>query len=175
MNTIRTSSLWAIGAIVLFWVTAACNKPCDPNLNAVVGEEFFTVEYQDATGTNYLDIYNPDGVVVFLDTTGGTSATPRFELITPGFENGKFGPFEFTEKFTVQQTNEINLPLLFGKPFQYDYFIKKDTYGQDTITVSFLLEADECNYNWTYIRYAKNGEPLPQYENQTQVNMVFVE
>lgn len=175
MKMMRTTSYGTILALTLFVWMSACNAPCDPALNAVVGEEFFTVEYLDNSGTNYLDIYNPDGVVVFLDTTGGASASPRFELISPGYENGTFGPFQFTDKFTVQQTNEINLPLLFGKPFTYDYFIKKDTYGQDTITVSFLLEADECNYDWTYIRYSRNGESLPQYDNQTQVNMVFTE
>ena len=161
-------------AAVLFLATA-CTKPCDPANNAVVGDEFFTVTYQDGAGTNYLDIYNLDRVVVFLDTTGGSDATPRFELINPGYEDGKFGPFSFTEKFSILQTNDINLPLLFDKPFKYDYYIKKDTYGQDTISVSFLLEVDECNYYWSYINYSRNGERLPQYDNQTQVNMVFTE
>lgn len=153
----------------------SCINPCNPNNNADVGDEFFTVTYQDGSGTNYLDIYNPSGIVVFLDSTGGESSSPKFELITPGYADGKFGPFFFTEKFVDIASNEINLPLLFERPLRFDYYIKKDTYGQDTISVEFLLEVDECNYNWAYINYFQNGNPLPLYDGQTGANIVIVE
>jgi hypothetical protein len=127
--------LWFTSFFAAFlFLTTACIKPCDPANNALVGDEFFTVTYLDNSGTNYLDIYNLDRVVVFLDTTGGSDATPRFELINPGYEDGKFGPFAFTDKFSILQTNDINLPLLFGQPFKYDYYIKKDTYGPTSTT-----------------------------------------
>ena len=110
-----------------------------------------------------------------MDSTGGESANPKFELISPGYENGKFGPFYFTEKFVDIASNEINLPLLFERPLRFDYFIKKDTYGQDTLTVSFLLTVDECNYDWSYINYFLNGDPLPQYDGQRDADIVIVE
>ncbi|MEM7372178.1 MAG: hypothetical protein AAF587_26405 [Bacteroidota bacterium] len=165
---------------VLFLVLASfslhsCIKPCNPSNNAEVGDEFFTVTYQNPSGTNYLEIYNPSGIVVFLDSTGGESASPKFELISPGFADGKFGPFFFTEKFVDLASNEINLPLLFQRPLRFDYYIKKDTYGQDTLSVEFLLNVDECNYDWSYINYFLNGAPLPQYDGQTSADIVIVE
>ena len=155
---------------------ASCVKPCDPALNAEVGQEFFTVTYTNNDGTiNYLnDVYNPAGVVVFLDTAGGANPNPKYELISPGFADGKFGPFYFTEKFLDLASNEINLPLLFERPMKFDYYFKKDTYGQDTLSVSFLLEVDECNHKWRYITYSLNGDPLP-YDGQRQAEILIRE
>lgn len=172
---IRFYRLMLLPLTIVGMVLGSCVKPCDPSGNAIVGEEFFTVQYQDPSGVNYLDIYNPAGIVVFVDTAGGESPNPKFELISPGYEDGKFGPFHFTEKFIDLASNDINLPLLFERPLSFDYYIKKDTYGQDTLTVSFLLSVDECNYDWSYINYFLNGDPLPQYSGQAQANIVIVE
>lgn len=162
------------------WLTGlafmlSCTPPCDESLNPQLGQEFFTVTYQDPAGTNYLDIYNPAGIVVFLDSAGGANPNPQFERISPGYANGKFGPFTFTEKFWDAAQDDINLPLLLGRPFAYDYYIRKDSYGVDTFRVEFLLDANNCNNFWRSIRYYRNGDPLPQYNNQKQVDMVFVE
>ncbi|GAB4411063.1 MAG: hypothetical protein OHK0039_15870 [Bacteroidia bacterium] len=162
-----------IAALLLL---AACAEPCDDSLNPRLGEEFFTVQYNNTGGANYLDgTYNPNGIVVFVDESGGTDPNPRYELLSPGYSNGKFGPFSFTENFYNAATDEVNVELLIGKTFRYDYYIKKDTYGVDTFTVAFLLDANTCNYYWRSIQYYRNGDLLPQYNNQRQVEMVFVE
>jgi hypothetical protein len=154
---------------------SACTSTCEPDRNPDLGNEAFTVTYQNAAGTNYFSLYNPAGIVVFLDSTGGADPTPEYKRINPGYANGKFGPFEFTDSFLDLASNEINLPLLFGRTFTYDYYIKKDTYGVDTLSVSFLLGVNECNYYWEYIRYSRNGNPLPQYDNQANPDIVIVE
>ncbi|MEM6801935.1 MAG: hypothetical protein AAF696_11065 [Bacteroidota bacterium] len=154
----------------------ACEDPCEGIESDEIGREFFTLEYRDPTGTNYLEsIYNQNGIIVFLDTTGGQSSRPKYELITPGFADGKFGPFKFTERF-IQQTNQaVNGAALFAKPLSFDYFIKKDTFGQDTLKVEFLVGVNECREFWEYIRYSLNGNPLTQYENQRQAEIVIIE
>lgn len=170
-----SQSLFASALLLLSMWFVACTDPCDETLNPDLGQEFFTVTYQDASGNNYLDIYNPAGIVVFLDSTGGESPNPRYERISPGFADGKFGPFNFTAKFWDAARDEINLPLLIGRPFAYDYYIRKDNFGVDTFRVEFLLDANNCNNFWRTIRYYRNGDPLPQYDNKKQVDMVFVE
>lgn len=153
-----------------------CKEPCDDSQNAQVGDEYFTVEYLDADGNNYLNtVYNPAGIVVYLDTTGGEDPNPRYELISPGYENGKFGPFNFTERYINPTNDQFNDLLLVGNRFIYDYYIKKDTYGQDTLRVTFLLSADECNYFWREITYSLNGTVLPSYQDQQQAEIVITE
>ncbi|MEL6256498.1 MAG: hypothetical protein AAFR87_31135 [Bacteroidota bacterium] len=155
---------------------SSCEEACDATDSDEIGGEFFTVEYRDPSGTNYLEsIYNQNGIIVFLDTTGGESPNPKFELITPGFKDGKFGPFDFTERY-IQQTNQaVNGAALFANPLSFNYFIKKDTFGQDTLRVEFLVSLDECRQYWQYIRYFLNGNPLNQYENQRQAEIVIIE
>lgn len=154
----------------------SCEDPCEGIESDEIGSEFFTVEYKDPTGTNYLEsIYNPNGIIVFLDTAGGESSSPQYELISPGYENGKFGPFNFTERY-IQQTNEaVNGSALYENPLSFDYYIKKDTFGQDTLRVEFLVSVDACREYWKYIRYYLNGDPLTQYENQQQAEILIVE
>ncbi|RMG75896.1 MAG: hypothetical protein D6722_00260 [Bacteroidetes bacterium] len=153
----------------------ACTDPCKDSVSPDLGNEYFTVTYQDASGANYLDRYNLAGVIVFVDTTGGANANPQYERINPGYADGKFGPFTFTERFWDAAKGDVNLPLLLGRNFAYDYYIRKDSFGVDTFRVEFLLEANNCTNFWRSIRYYRNGEPLPQYDNKKQVDMVFVE
>ncbi|MEO1449541.1 MAG: hypothetical protein AAFV07_08410, partial [Bacteroidota bacterium] len=82
-----------LALVIAVSLLGACRETCDPAANAEVGEEFFSVTYQDAAGNNLLDTYNPDQIVVFWDSTGGEDATPDFKLISPGYADGKFGPF----------------------------------------------------------------------------------
>ena len=157
-------------------MATACNDPCEGSQNDEVGGEFFTVEYRDATGANNLTSkYNPNGIVVFLDTAGGENPNPKYELITPGYKDGKFGPFYFTERFLQATNGEVNSVLLFQNEYKFDYFIKKDTFGQDTFSVHFLVGVDECSYSWESIRYSINGDPLPQYDNQREVAIIITE
>jgi hypothetical protein len=154
----------------------SCYFECDSQAQAPVGGEFFTVTYLDATGGNYLtSVYQPSGIVVYLDTTGGEDPSPEYELINPGYADGKFGPFPFTERY-IDPTNEVyNDVLLFGRQYNFDYYIRKDTYGVDTIRVSFLLDVDECGSFWRSIRYSRNGDPLPAYDNVRQADIIIVE
>lgn len=166
-------------SLLVVWVAllfSSCEEVCETNAKESVGDEFFTVEYRNSSGQNYLNsIYNLSNVVVFLDTAGGATPFPEFELIRPGHEEGAFGPFEFTDRFVSPVTDRVNTIQLYGQPFKFDYFFKKDTYGMDTLSVEFLLEVDECTTFWQYIRYSLNGEPLPEYDGMQQANIVIVE
>lgn len=172
----RKLFLLILGISLASLYMVSCEDPCEGIESDEIGGEFFTVEYKDASGTNYLEsIYNLNGIIVFLDTAGGTSSSPQYELITPGYKDGKFGPFNFTKRY-VQETNEaINGSALYENPLAFDYFIKKDTFGQDTLRVEFLVAVDDCREYWRYIRYFLNGEPLTQYENQQQAEILIVE
>lgn len=154
----------------------SCYNNCDSIGAADVGEEFFTVTYLDTLGVNYLtSVYDPSGIVVYLDTTGGEDPRPDFELINPGYADGKFGPFAFTERYINPANDIYNDILLFGKSYSFDYYIRKDTYGVDTFTVTFLLDVDECGSFWRSIRYFKNGEALPAYNDQRMADIVIIE
>jgi hypothetical protein len=172
----KFSPIHLLGILLLTLLASACTDPCENKVDEEVGDEFFTVTYLTPAGENYLEeVYNPANIVVFLDTTGGQSASPRFEAIRPGYNNGKFGPFFFTERFVSPIDNGVNQALLLGKRFNYDYYIKKDTFGIDTLKVSFLLEADECHFYWRDISYSVNGIPLIQNFGQQQADIVIRE
>ncbi|RMG27047.1 MAG: hypothetical protein D6730_07980 [Bacteroidetes bacterium] len=158
------------------WSWQSCVTPCDSSLNEAVGDEYFTVEYRTPAGDNYLDkVYNPSNVVVYMDPSGGKDPVPNFVLVQPAFEEGKFGPFRFTADFIDPATQQLNTIKLYGQAYKFDYYIKKDTYGTDTISVEFLMQVDECNNSWRYIRYAINGIPQPNLEMNQQAEIVIVE
>lgn len=165
-----------LACLIGFAWMQGCVEACDPSLNDTVGDQFFSVEYKNAAGDNYLQsIYNLSNVVVFLDTTGGDDAVPEYELITPGFKDGRFGPFFYTGRYVVESTGQPNTVRLYGIPYKFDYYIKKDTYGQDTLSVEFVMEVDECNNFWKSIKYYHNGDLLPQFNDQEQAEIVIVE
>lgn len=154
----------------------SCFDQCDTNQLPDVGGEFFTVTYLDSLGTNYLaSIYDQNGVVVYLDSTGGEDPSPEYELILPGFADDKFGPFTFTERFIDARNEIFNDVLLFGRQYDFDYYIRKDTYGVDTFKVSFLLGVDECGSFWESIYYSRNGDRLSAYDNQRMADIVIIE
>ena len=175
MNCFQTKLLGLI--VVAAIAFQGCDNSCKNAESEEIGGEFFTVEYRrTADGKNYInEIYNQSGLIVFLDTTGGESPSPEYELITPGFEDGKFGPFFFTERYVDAASEQINDILLFNKSYAFDYYIKKDTYGQDTLRVEFLVGVNECSFEWSSIDYFLNGVPLPQYENQTSAEIIITE
>ncbi|MDX2282787.1 MAG: hypothetical protein NW241_01435 [Bacteroidia bacterium] len=161
---------------LLLLMSSCIPDDCEETVSPRVADAFFTVTYQRPDGTNYLtSIYNPDGIVVFLDSTGGARPNPRYELIRPGYADGSFGPFRFTADFVSPADNSVNLTQLFGRVFQYDYYLKKDTYGLDTLRVRFVLGVDECRYFWQSIQYFRNGDPLTAYENNPAAAIVVVE
>mgnify|MGYP007106202662 CR=1 FL=1 len=154
----------------------ACVEECDVSLDDTVGGQFFSVEYRTPAGANYLQsIYNLSNVIVFLDTTGGKDPVPRYELISPGFKEGVFGPYFYTSRYVVAETGQPNTVRLYGIPYRFDYYIKKDSYGQDTISVEFLMEVDKCNHFWKSIKYYRNGDLLPEFTDQEQAAIVIVE
>lgn len=169
------STLFGVATLCLILLTA-CEPECDPSLDERVGDEMFTVEYKTPGGKNFLnEVYDLSNVVVYLDTAGSTNPLPKFELIKPGYKDGKFGPFSFTERYINQARNEVNSVLLYGETLRFDYFFRKDTYGVDTLTVTFRLGASVCNTYWDQISYSLNGELLPAYENQQQPQIVITE
>lgn len=179
MNHFSPSILSRYMMVLLFVSTftlISCNPECDPANNDPVGGEFFTVTYETSDGTNYLrDIYRSDKVTVFVDKDGGSMPTPDFDLIFPGYKDGTFGPFNFTEDWIDPATNLPNTDAVINQPFAFNYFIRKDTFGLDTFRVEFRLTADICNYKWDYIRYFLNGDPLDPGADNRFVNLTFTE
>ena len=163
-------------AIFALMALPSCFDQCPAPTATDVGGEFFTVTYLDTAGVNYLtSVYNPNGIVVYLDSTGGEDPSPEYERINPGYANGKFGPFEYTERYIDPRNQVYNDVLLYGKEYSYDYYIRKDVFGVDTFRVSFLLKVDECSAFWGGIRYYRNGQLLNQYNDQRMADIVIIE
>lgn len=157
-------------------IFSGCDEECNPELSDAVGDEFFTITYQSPAGQNYLETtYDPSNIRVYLDPTGGAEREPDLELIRPGFENGSFGPFRFTEDFINIATGEVNPVQIYNRRYKYDYYIKKDVFGEDTISVDFFYEVDACNTFWGNITYSLNGEVLAEYQDVQQAEIVIVE
>ena len=156
-----------IASMVAFQACSQC-----PESSNTVGDEFFTVEYRTPGGVNYLDsIYDHSNIVVFVDTTGGVN--PTYRLISPGYTNGKFGPFYYAKNFVDPTTNQPKIYQLIGRTYKYNYHIKKDTFGEDVFTVEFRYHGDECSTYWEILRLYKNGEKVG--EGTEQANLSFTE
>jgi hypothetical protein len=169
-------SLFSLVAAFAILVLGACEPECDVTSNELVGDEWFTVEYKTTNGQNYLDeIYNLSNVLVYLDTAGGEDPSPNYELINPGYADGKFGPFHFTERYINQARNEVNSVLLYGRKLKFDYYFRKDTYGEDKLSVVFKLGVDPCNTFWEELRYYRNDVELEAYRNQQNPQIVITE
>jgi hypothetical protein len=165
---------YVVAAMLL--ALTACQDPCEGVEQELIGSESFTVTYQNPAGVNYLaGTYNPARIVVFVDTTGGEDPTPKFRLLQPGYANGSFGPFAYTSDFVNKATRAVNYSFLAAQLYSHDYYIKKDTFGVDTFRVEFLLGADACHYFWESIRYYRNGDPLPQFDDQPNPAIVITE
>ena len=168
--------LQLLGWLGLLVGIGGCSPCTGDEVDDEVGGEFFTVEYRTPTGANYLtSVYNTDNVIVYVDTTGGASDRPPLKLIRPGFSDGKFGPFYFTEKFVDLASFKINDPRLLGQRFRYDYYIQKDTYGTDVIRVDFLYNPDECARKWEILDFYFNGELQANFSKQRKVDIVITE
>lgn len=143
----------------------------------MLGTQTFTVEYQTQDGRNYVqEIYNPANLQVTIDYTGGERTNGGFDdRLRPGTNaEGTFGPFNYTERYIDSVSNK---PLLttFSKLISHDYYIKKDTFGTDKLTVQFWLATDNCNTKWESIRYFLNDQELPEYDMQENPEIVIVE
>lgn len=151
-----------------------CFDKCDDTTPANVKGLYFTVEYQTPGGQNYLNsIYNQSNVQVFLDSTGGENTF--FEPIFPGYADGKFGPFYFTDRFINKRTDEPEYLQLYAKPYRFDYYIKKDTFGQDKFTVEFLLGVDKCQSFWQILNYYRNDKLIEGFDLNETANIIIVE
>ncbi|MEM6262852.1 MAG: hypothetical protein AAGI38_10120 [Bacteroidota bacterium] len=168
-------NLLIAGLLVTTLIFQSCDN-CDEETQPAVGNQFFTVEYVTPDGTNYINsIYNLSEVTVFADFSGGTNPNIQLERIEGAIENGRFGPFNYTEDFIDPATGEPNFTLLLGNIVKYDYYIKKDTFGLDKWSVEFLLDVDECASFWRSIRYSRNDVPLIEYELNEQAAIRIVE
>ncbi len=172
MNTSAIAILMLTG-LFLF---NACETVCDPSKNDEAGGEFFSVIYETPGGENYLDnIYRDDKITVFVDRSGGADEVPEFDLIFPGYENGKFGPFRFTEEWEDPASGRVRVEEILQRAFAYDYYIRKDTFGVDTFRVEFRVGANECNYFWDYIRYYRNGEEIQNIPDDRRLELRYTE
>lgn len=163
---------------VLLMLTAGCDKEeCDPSLDVRLStaKQNFTIVYQTPLGQNYLDIWDNTGVVVFRNAKSNQSGIKQIEVINPGFTDGVFGPFTYTEDLVDPATGRAKAELLVGKTVSYDFYIRKDKYGVDTITVSLSLKYEGCNLVWNRLEYYRNGELQDQYTNDETAEMEFKE
>lgn len=162
---------------LLFSITwTACNEPCVPEPDPQIGSLYFTVEYQKPDGTNYLkSIYNKANITVYVDYDGGERPNIQYNLLDPGYEGGKFGPFRYTDKFYDSANFKANTEALLGRTLRYDYYIEKDTYGTDKYTVAFLLALGDCNAYWASLKYYRNDVHMPEYDGQFNPEIVIVE
>ncbi len=173
MKQLKLWFLVLAGAMVL--LSQGCDE-CTKLPDPPIGNQTFTVEYVTSSGTNYLNsIYNKNNISVYADYDGGTRPNPDFTQIIPGYAEGKFGPFGYTERYIIPETGQANTVLLLGNTIRQDYYMDKDTFGTDKFTVEFLLAADECNTFWSLIKYYHNDVHLPEYDGQEQPNIKIVE
>lgn len=174
MKFLKLSFVSVILLFSLLWT--ACEEPCVPEPDPMIGTQSFTVEYRDPDGRNYLtDIYNKANVAVYADFDGGSRPNIQYTDIEPGYEGKKFGPFRFTEMFYDSANFQANTVALLGRTIRYDYYIEKDTYGTDKFTVEFLLALGDCNEYWANIKYYLNDEILDDYTGQFNPEIVIVE
>lgn len=173
-NVFGWSLIFSLGLVL---TAMGCQRDrCAGQASTRIGGEYFTVAYQNETGDNYLDGgYQLSNVEVFIDSTGGLSERPRYVRIQEDLSDGVFGPFFFTDDYIDPATLQPNLPVFTNRPIQFDYFFKKDTFGIDTLRVSFQVNASECATSWTYLHYILNGDTLEQYSGQTEAEIVVVE
>ncbi|MFN0201377.1 MAG: hypothetical protein ACKVTZ_07645 [Bacteroidia bacterium] len=129
-----------------------CAEKCDPANTVVIGEQYLSVKYEKLDGTNYLEVWNPLNVTVFVDSTGGKNPAAS-KYLAPNYTDKIFGKFYYTSSYIDPASKETKWNLLLGRTFTYDYHIKKDTVGEDIFRVKFTLKGDECNYIWKELRY----------------------
>lgn len=177
MNTYMNRWLLVLALAAISFTWTGCQEDCVNVPGVVLGTQSFTVEYETEGGRNYVqEIYNPSNLQVTIDYSGGESTSGNFdERLRPGTNaDGQFGPFFFTDIYIDSVTN---LPLLstYSRLIAQDYYIKKDTFGTDKLTVQFWISTDACNTKWESIRYFLNDEELPEYDMQENPNIVIVE
>lgn len=174
MKFLKLSFLSVILLFSLLWT--ACEEPCIPDPDPMIGTQSFTVKYEDADGKNYLtDIYNKANLAVYVDFDGGTRPNIQYTLIEPGYAGKTFGPFRYTDMFYDSANFNANTIVLLGRTYRYDYYIEKDTYGTDKFTVEFLLALGDCSEYWARIRYYRNDELMPAYNDQFNPEIEIVE
>ncbi|MEM0997704.1 MAG: hypothetical protein AAGN35_11510 [Bacteroidota bacterium] len=138
---------------VLF-LTQGCNT-CDQTgtIEFSATQQFLALNYiQDSTGTNFTDIWRPTQVTVLWNGEGGEG---QFTPISEDITDGLIGPFPYTV-----EPQEAQLGLL----YEYQYIIRKDTFGTDTVDIRFYPAVDECREFFSLIEYSINGEPQPGFE-----------
>jgi len=154
----------AFGAALCLF--SACKKDeCADveNIRIGSGYQYFTVSYIDISGVNYLDngLFRPSEVVVYRNRYSVQEKKEELIRIDPGYADGKFGPFTFTDSYVDATTGRANEALLLGKTISYDYYIRKDTFGIDSFRVTFMLTRDVCKSSWNVLSYTRNGQKLP--------------
>lgn len=160
-------------SLLILMTISACDT-CEGLESDPVGGEFFSITYQDADGRNLLrDVWRQANVQVFIDSSGGQADQPDFFRIEDDFSDGRFGPFAWTEPFTDSRTLDVNTISFVNEEQQYDYYVKKDTFGVDTIRLKYLLIEDECRTFWETIEISVNGEV--KSTGAQQVDIVIVE
>lgn len=167
--------LFSLLLALLILASGCKDEVCDPTLDVrfSTASQFFTVKYLNNLGENYLNIWDKSGVVVYRNYYSNESKRTLAQYIDPGYANGVFGPFSYTDRLIDPATGRAKADELVGKTVSYNYFIRKDTYGTDTITVSMSLRYDGCNLVWNHLAYYLNGDELGQYAGNQKPEIVI--
>ena len=146
--------LFALIMPAIMFLAQSCDT-CDQTgtITLSADQQFLTLTYiQDSTGTNFTDIWRPTQVTVLWNGEGGEG---QFTPISEDISDGVIGPFAYTV-----EPQEARLGLL----YEYQYIIRKDTFGTDTVDIRFYPNVDECREFFGLIEYAINGEPQPAFD-----------
>ncbi len=171
-NVFRWTLICLVGALVIL---SSCEDRCEGVVSERIGQEYFSVIYQDASGANSLEgRFNLNNVEVFIDSSGG-EGEPQFYRLQEDLADGVFGPFYYMDDYLDPATRKPYVSLFANRPIRFDYYFRKDTFGIDTLQLSYFVEADDCGNRWTYIYYALNGDTLSQYTGQKEAEIVIVE
>lgn len=174
----RLSFFIGLAASILA-LSTGCQEKCIKAPDLTFGTQEFTVTYVTPEDTNYIQrLYNLSNVQVTIDYTGGERVNGGFderlragEAVNDQFQ---FGSFNFTERYIDSVTN---LPLLtvYSRIVRHDYFIKKDTFGTDKLSVEFWIDNNECENTWRSVEYFLNDSLLEAYTDDQFANIIIVE
>ena len=78
----------------------------------------------------------------------------QFIPLSEDISDGAIGPLAYTTDPAAA---------IFGELHAYQYIIRKDTFGSDTVDIVFYPAVDECQEFFSTIEYSINGVPQPGF------------
>lgn len=118
-------------------------------------KQYLKITYiQDSTGKNFAsEIWRQTQVSVLWNGNGGDG---QFIPISEDISDGAIGPLTYTVAPEMATVGELA---------QYQYIVRKDTFGSDTIDIKFYPTVDECREYFSLIEYSINGVKQEGFTN----------